>query len=88
MTKFLGGFSNDIHGLIYLDTSLFNGTESAVHIPPAHKAEHQPREIIPKPAILLARILEFESTARPNLSIYGNKSIEQLVPRPHGSELI
>lgn len=71
-----------------LDTSLFNGTESAVHIPPAHEAEHQPREIISKPAIILARILEFESTARPNLSIYGNKPIEQLVPHPHGSESI
>lgn len=26
MTKVLGGFSNDIHGLISLNTLLFNGT--------------------------------------------------------------
>lgn len=57
-------------------------------MPPAHKAKHQIRDIISKPAILLARILQFESTARPNLSIDGNKPIKQLVPRPHGSELI
>lgn len=54
----------------------------------AHKAKPQTRDIISKPAILLARILELESTARPDLSVDGNKPIKQLVPRPHGSELI
>lgn len=59
-----------------------------MYIPPAHEAKCQIKGIIPKPAILSAEILQFKSTACPNLSVDGNKPIEQLIPHSHGSELM